>query len=158
MPTTIPKNDAIEKNENPLDLLSLEIISPINEKMLGTRAPYPIPVPIVRKKKPIYPVKPIGIKIVNIEKSEKVKAPMHTIPFRTILSAKYPKISIKTPVARVNENVSTPNWVVSPPKPKYNEMVIKLGDIIFETDDISVTIMIKRIKDTKGRLFELVFI
>jgi len=51
LPKTIPNKDAIEKNEKPLERSSLETISPINEKMLGINAPYPIPVKIVKKKK-----------------------------------------------------------------------------------------------------------
>lgn len=93
-------------------------MSPISEKILGTSAPYPIPVIIVMKKNKIYPPPPDGTIIVNSAKSEKMNAPQNTIHFLVILSAKYPKISMKIPVANVNENVSTPNGVVSPPNPK----------------------------------------
>jgi hypothetical protein len=86
--------------------------------MLGTSAPYPMPVITVIRKNIIYPMKPVGTIIVNVENIEKINAPAHTIHFRTILSAKYPKINIKKPVANVKENVSTPKGVVSPPNPK----------------------------------------
>ena len=88
--------------------------------------------------------------MVKVEKTENITAPPITIHFRTILSARYPKISIVTPERRVNEAVNVPNGTVFPPKPKYAEIIRRFGEIIFETELISVTVAINNINENFG--------
>ena len=92
--------------------------------------------------------------MVNIEKIENIKEPQITIHFLMILSAKYPKISIVTPERKVNDAVKIPNGNVFSPKPKYAEMMRRFGEIMFETELISVTVAINNIRDNFGRLFD----
>jgi len=91
--------------------------------------------------------------MVKVENTEKIKAPLITIHFRTILSAKYPKISMVTPERKVNEDVKTPRGTVFPPKPKYAEIIRRFGEIMFETELINVTVAINNIRDNFGSLF-----
>lgn len=91
--------------------------------------------------------------MVIVEKTEKTRAPLITIHFRTILSAKYPKISIVSPERKVNEEVKMPNGTVFPPKPKYAEIIRRFGEIMFETELINVTVAINNIRDNFGSLF-----
>ena len=91
--------------------------------------------------------------MVNVEKTENIRAPPITIHFRTILSDRYPKISIVTPERKVNEEVKMPNGTVFPPKPKYAEIIRRFGEIMFETELINVTVAINNIKDNFGRSF-----
>jgi hypothetical protein len=118
VPKTVPNRDAIEKNEKPFDRSSFETISPINENILGITAPYPIPVNIVVVKNRRYPINPTGINITNKENNEKSSDPINTINFLTILSARYPNMSILIPVKIIKQKVKNPRGAVSPPNPK----------------------------------------
>ena len=95
--------------------------------------------------------------MVNIEKIENIKEPQITIHFLTILSAKYPKISIVSPERKVNDEVKTPNGTVFSPKPKYAEIRRRFGEIMFETELIKVTVAINKIRDNFGSLCDLIF-
>jgi hypothetical protein len=71
--------------------------------------------------------------MVRNAKIEKSREPMRTIHFLTNLSARYPNNNIVNPEMIVNVETRAPNGVVSPPNPKYAEIVRRLGETIFET-------------------------
>jgi hypothetical protein len=96
--------------------------------------------------------------MINAVNNENMRELKKTIHLRIILSAKYPKISIVTPVNSVNENVSIPKGAVSPPNPKYAEMINRFGLIILLTLLTSIIIITNRTIDKTGSLIELLLI
>jgi len=61
-------------------------------------------------------------------------------------------MSIAKPEIIVKIDVNNPKGKVSPPKPKYIEIVDKFGGIKLEIEELKAIIAIKSIRDNFGRL------
>ena len=99
-----------------------------------------------------YPLNPGMMTIVSVENIVNKNAPVIMIHFLANLSAKYPKISIAKPEIIVKIDVNNPKRKVSPPKPKYMEIVDNFGGIKFEIDELNAIIAIKSMRDNFGKV------